>query len=428
MTDAMFDHLGRPVVVVTGTGVLTALGAGKDDNWQALTEGRSGVRHVRRFATDNLRTTIAAEVDFIDVGEYAAPAMSREMATRVADEAIAESGIGATGNFPGPLVVAVPPFEIEWPLRLRLFQASCQDVPAQDFMDVLLRSARNGEWREQVEAAQRESVAEQLADHFGTRGQPVSLSTACASGASAILYGTEAIRRGETDAVLCVGTDATVNSESLVRFSLLSALSTHNDPPERAARPFSRDRDGFVIGEGAAALVLESLSSARARGARVLAVVKGCGEQADCFHRTRSTPDGSAIIGTLQRAIADAGIEPDRIDYVNPHGTGTPENDKMEYLSLNAVFGDSLAAIPVSSNKSMIGHTLSAAGAIEAVFSVLTLQSATLPPTINHTPDPEIPLDVVPHQKRAKQVSTVLSNSFGFGGQNVSLVLSAEPS
>jgi 3-oxoacyl-[acyl-carrier-protein] synthase II len=271
-------------------------------------------------------------------------------------------------------------------------------------------------------------VAGHLADRLGTKGSPISVSTACASGASAIQLGVEAIRRQETSAALCIGTDGSVNPEALVRFSLLSALSTANDPPEAAAKPFSKNRDGFVMAEGAAALVLESYEAATARGAEILGVISGCGEMADSFHRTRSSPDGKPIIGCIRNALADAALEPDDIDYVNPHGTGTPENDKMEYLGIATVFGERASEIPVSSNKSMIGHTLSAAGTVEAVFTLLTLRHQRLPPTINyHVPDPAIPLDVVPNVARDAKVRHALSSSFGFGGQNVCLVMSCEP-
>jgi 3-oxoacyl-[acyl-carrier-protein] synthase II len=240
--------------------------------------------------------------------------------------------------------------------------------------------------------------------------------------------GAEAIRRGEADAALCVGADATVHPEGLIRFSLLSALSTHNEKPEKASKPFSRDRDGFVIAEGGGALVLESLASAQARGAEVLGVVRGCGEKADDFHRTRSRPDGAAIIGALRKTFDDAGVEPHEIDYINAHGTSTPENDKMEYFSLRAVLGERLGQTPISSNKSIVGHTLIAAGSVEAVFSMMTIQTGMIPPTINYDePDPELPLDVVPHRAREARVNTVLSNSFGFGGQNACLILAAEP-
>jgi 3-oxoacyl-[acyl-carrier-protein] synthase II len=218
-----------------------------------------------------------------------------------------------------------------------------------------------------------------------------------------------------------------VHPEGLIRFSLLSALSTRNDPPERASKPFSKDRDGFVMAEGAGALVLEDYDRARARGARILGIVRGCGEKADHYHRTRSDPSGAAIIGAIRKTLGDAGLAEEAIEYINAHGTSTPENDKMEYVSLRAVLGERLREVPISSNKSMVGHTLIAAGAVEAVFSVMTMQTGTLPPTVNYDlPDPELPLDVVANAKRDAAVTTVLSNSFGFGGQNVCLALSAE--
>jgi 3-oxoacyl-[acyl-carrier-protein] synthase II len=272
------------------------------------------------------------------------------------------------------------------------------------------------------------SVADTLAERFGTQGSPISLSTACASGASAIQLGLEAIRRGETEAALCIATDGSVNAETLVRFSLLSALSVQNEPPEGAAKPFSKNRDGFVMAEGAGALVLESYAAAKARGARVLAIVEGCGELADSFHRTRSSPDGKPIIGCMRNAILDAGLVPEDIDYINAHGTGTPENDKMECVGVSGVFGSRASEVPISSNKSMIGHTLSAAGAIEAIITMLTLEHQRIPPTINYkVPDPTIALDVVPNVARDARIRHAVSNSFGFGGQNVSLVMGLEP-
>jgi 3-oxoacyl-[acyl-carrier-protein] synthase II len=278
------------------------------------------------------------------------------------------------------------------------------------------------------ETAQFGSIADRLADRFGTRGLPITLSTACASGATAIQLGVEAIRRGECDRALSIGADGSATAEALIRFSLLSALSTHNDVPQKASKPFSRDRDGFVLAEGSGALVLESLEAALARGATVLGILRGCGEKADDFHRTRSKPDGSPAIAAVRAALADAGMSKDEIDYVNAHGTSTPENDKMEHLSLSTVFGDRIGSMPVSSNKSMIGHTLSAAGAVEAAFSLMTMRESVIPPTINYdSPDPAIMLDVVPNTKREAEVRTVLSNSFGFGGQNTCLVMAREP-
>jgi 3-oxoacyl-[acyl-carrier-protein] synthase II len=320
----------------------------------------------------------------------------------------------------------VPPIEIEWPQRIELAQAS----GANDAVtyNEILRVSASGRYSSYHSRFMFGSVADHLAESFGTKGSPISLSTACASGATAIQLGVEAIRRGETDAALCIGTDGSVNTESLIRFSLLSALSTTNDQPEQAAKPFAKNRDGFVMAEGAGALVLESLASAKARGAKILGVIEGCGEMADAFHRTRSSPDGRPIIGCIRNALADAGLAPEAIDYVNPHGTGTPENDKMEAMGVMAVFGERAKTLPMSSNKSMIGHTLSAAGAVEAVVSLMTLQHQRIPPTINYqVPDPTIPMDVVPNVARDAKIRHVISNSFGFGGQNVSLVMGREP-
>jgi len=422
----MHDRLGRPIVVVTGSGVVTSLGTGKADNWKRLTAGESGIRAITRFATDALRTKVAGTVDFVPGGPFSAPELSERLAVTATEEAIAQSRIGARGHFPGPLFLAVAPIEIEWPQREEL----AKDAGANGAVDYddLLRAAGSGRFEHFHRRFLLGSVGEGLAATFGTQGSPISLSTACASGASAIQLGLEAIRRRETDAALCVATDGSVNPESLIRFSLLSALSVQNDPPQAAAKPFSKNRDGFVMAEGAGALVLESYEAATARGARILGVIAGCGELADGFHRTRSSPDGKPIIGCMNNAIADAGLTPADIDYINAHGTGTPENDRMECLAVTAVLGERAKTVPISSNKSMIGHTLSAAGAVEAVFTLMTIEAQRIPPTINYrVPDPAIALDVVPNVARDARVRHAISNSFGFGGQNVSLVLAREP-
>ncbi len=391
------DKAGRPIVVVTGMGVVTSLGAGKTENWRRLTAGQSGIRAITRFSTDGLRTKVAGTVDFVPAEPFCAPALAERLAEMVIEEAIGEAEIGGAKHFPGPLFLAAPPVEIEWLQRRALVTAARAD-DAVDY-DELLRLASSGGFRSYHERLLFGSVAEHLAARFGTQGSPITLSTACASGASAIQLGFEAIRRGEADAALCVATDGSINPESVVRFSLLSALSTHNEPPAEAAKPFAKNRDGFVMAEGAGALVLESYDAAKARGARILGVIEGCGEMADAFHRTRSSPDGKPIIGSIHNAIADAGL------------------------------GERAKQVPISSNKSMIGHTLSAAGAVEAIFTLLTLEHQRIPPTINYKiPDPAIPLDVVPNLARDAGVRHALSNSFGFGGQNVSLVMGREPS
>jgi 3-oxoacyl-[acyl-carrier-protein] synthase II len=419
------DKFGRPIVVVTGMGVVTSLGAGKTDNWTKLTAGESGIRTVTRFPIDGLKTTMAGTVDFVTVEPSSSTGLTERLAEMATEEALEQSGIGRKGDFPGPLFLAVAPVETEWPQRLEVGRAVGKlDVDIQD----ILKISGGGKFAPYHHRFMFGSVAAHLAETFGTKGSPISLSTACASGATSIQLGVEAIRRGEADATLCVATDGSVNQEALVRFSLLSALSTQNNPPQAASKPFSKNRDGFVMAEGAGALVLESYESAVARGAAILGVLAGCGELTDSFHRTRSSPDGKPIIGCVRKTLADAGLEPEQIDHINAHGTATPENDKMEFLAISAVFGEQALKIPVSSNKSMVGHTISAAGAVEAIFSLLTLEHQRIPPTINYeVPDPAIPFDVVPNKARDARVTAVMSNSFGFGGQNASLVLTREP-
>jgi 3-oxoacyl-[acyl-carrier-protein] synthase II len=411
-------------VAITGLGMVTSLGRGVAENWRRLSAGDSGIRRIARFPVDGLRTTIAGTVDFMDDAPITIPSHSAAMADAAIAEALAAAGL-AGGDFPGELFLAAPPIEQDWESRL----AACRAVgigethpysegralaPAPSELFALYADFING------------TLAETLARRYRVAGSPITLTTACASGATTIQLGVEAIRRGEAKAALAVGTDGSINEESLIRFSLLSALSSKNEEPAKASRPFSKNRDGFVMAEGAAALVLEDAAHAKARGAAILAYVAGIGEAADTFHRTRSHPNGQAIVRSMKSAIDDAGLKPTDIGYINAHGTGTPENDKMEHFGIATVFGDHAGKLAVSSNKSMIGHTLTAAGAVEAAFTVLTLKHGVLPPTINYEiPDPAIPLDVVPNRSRPHQVAFALSNSFGFGGQNVSLVLAA---
>ncbi|WP_142416891.1 beta-ketoacyl-ACP synthase [Bartonella massiliensis] len=417
------DHFGRPLVAITGAGVVTALGQGKHENWQKLTSGVSGIHKITRFPVEGLNTYIAGTIDFLKESTLGASALSEKLAYLSAEEALEQAALDKT-NFNGPLFLAAPPVELEWKARFSLDQE--EKFNNEPSYAHLLKICKHKRHEALFETTQFGAIAEKLQKTFGTKGLPVTLSTACASGATAIQLGVESIRRGETNRALTIATDGSVSAESLIRFSLLSALSTQNEPAEKAAKPFSRDRDGFVMAEGSGALVLESLQSALNRNATILGILAGCGETADDFHRTRSKPDASPAIGSVHKALNDAQITIHEIDYINAHGTSTPENEKMEYLALSTVFGDILEHIPVSSNKSMIGHTLTAAGAIEAVFSLLTIQSGILPPTINYdNPDPAIPLDVIPHHSRKANVNAVLSNSFGFGGQNTSLVITA---
>jgi len=415
----------RPVAI-TGIGIITSLGRGRDENWARLSAGRSGIHRLTRFPIAGLRTTIGGSVDFMTLDPFTAPALSHAMAREAALEAMAQSGIAEERDgrrrFPGELFLAAPPVEHEWPQRFGL--ARRHPGGAKSYDDLLAAAAQDsGELHHDFLFG---TIGERLADEFGTAGSPITLSTACASGATAIQLGVESIRRGQTKAALSIGTDGSIHAEAVIRFSLLSALSTANEVPEEAAKPFSKNRDGFVMAEGAAALVLEDVEHARARGATILAYIRGCGEAADTFHRTRSHPSGDAIVQCITAAIADAGLEPEDIGYINAHGTGTPENDKMECLGVQRVLGARAEATPISSNKSMIGHTLTAAGAVEAAFTALTLQHRLLPTTINYkVPDPALPLDTVPNVARQAAPEFALSNSFGFGGQNVSLVIGA---
>jgi len=307
----------------------------------------------------------------------------------------------------------MPPVEIEWPQR--------SSFGASTYPALIAAATGQGALYEEFLFG---GVSTRLAERFGTKGVPQTVTTACASGASAIQLALEAIRRGETKMAIAAGSEASLQPETLIRFGLLQALSTRNDTPQTASRPFALSRDGFVMADGAGALILEDEAHARARGANILGYVLGAGEAADTFHRTRSAPDGSAIIRCMQRAIDDAGLVASEIGYVNAHGTSTPENDKMEAMAIRALFGDAHPP-PVSSTKSMIGHTLSAAGAIEAAICLLALRNQVLPPTINQGDvDPDLGVDTVPFA-RPHAFRAALSNSFGFGGQNVAVVLGA---
>ena len=420
----MAKEAAKPIAV-TGVGMITSLGTGIAVNWRRLTAGESGIHRITRFPIEGLRTTIAGSVDFLDNEPITIPSHSHAMAELAVDEAMAMAGM-EDEDFPGELVLAAPPIEHDWATRRDLSaRLGCGEkspyspgrplaAPAPGLAPFCV-DFLNG------------TLAERMAQQYRVAGSPITLTTACASGATTIQLGVEAIRRGDAPMALAVGTDGSISEETLIRFSLLSALSSKNEDPAKASRPFSKNRDGFVMAEGAAALVLEDPAHAKARGATILGYVRGIGEAADTFHRTRSHPNGQAIIRSMKGAIDDAGLQPGDVGYINAHGTGTPENDKMEHFGIVNVFGaEGAKKVAVSSNKSMVGHCLTAAGAVEAAFTILSLRDGILPPTINYEiPDPAIALDVVPNQARRQKVEFALSNSFGFGGQNVSLVFAA---
>ncbi len=420
----MADGTNKPIAV-TGIGMITSLGVGVAENWRRLAAGESGIHRIARFPIEGLRTTIAGSVDFMGDGPITIPSHSYAMADRALAEALAMAGM-SDQEFPGELVLAAPPIEHDWASRRDLSaRLGCGESSPYSLGRAL--SPPPPELAPFYEDFLNGTLGDRLAEKYRVSGSPITLTTACASGATTIQLGVEAIRRGDAPAALAVATDGSISEETLIRFSLLSALSSKNEPPAKASRPFSKNRDGFVMAEGAAALVLEDPDHAKARGAAILGYVRGIGEAADTFHRTRSHPNGQAIIRSMQGAIEDAGLRPEDVGYINAHGTGTPENDKMEHFGIVNVFGaDGARKVAVSSNKSMVGHCLTAAGTVEAAFTILSLRDGVLPPTINYEiPDPAIPLDVVPNQARKQKVEFALSNSFGFGGQNVSLVFGA---
>src|SRR5262249_45492554 len=269
------DKFGRPIVVVTGMGIVTSLGAGKSDNWAKLTAGESGIRTVSRFPIEGLKTTMAGTVDFISVEPFTSVGLAERIAGLAAEEAVAQAGIGNNGDFPGPLFLAVAPVEIEWPQREALGRIVCPTHPTSAD---LLSVSGDRKFLPYHQRFQFGSVADYLAETFGTKGSPISLSTACASGATSIQLGVETIRRGETDAALCVATDCSVNPESLVRFSLLSALSTQNNPPQAASKPFSKNRDSFVMAEGRGDFVLGRHEAEVGRGRTRRGRTRGCGQ------------------------------------------------------------------------------------------------------------------------------------------------------
>ncbi|WP_109355888.1 beta-ketoacyl synthase N-terminal-like domain-containing protein [Sphingorhabdus sp. EL138] len=408
-------------VAVTGLGLITSLGRDKEENWRKLVEGTSGVKEIDRFPTEGMRTRIAASVDFYpEDNKITSFERTRLILNDVVEEALEQAGVCKDGSelaSSASVYLAIPGGEGDLKDRANYSQRAlgndCEtDLQLKQAIHNLHRDGRGA------------TRYAELQKKYGFLVPPAIVSTACASGATAIQLGADAIRRGSTKIAIAAGADSSVYPEGLIRFSLLSALSTKNDDPLYASRPFDRDRDGFVMGEGGAALVLEQEAAARERGASILGFVAGCGDATDNFHRTRSNPSGERIKLCIERALADARVKPADIGYVNAHGTSTPENDKMEALGLRLVFGSSISSVPVSSSKSMIGHTLAAAGVVEAAISLLALEHRTCPPSINiENFDDDLGINVIKNSNHNESMNFVLSNSFGFGGQNVSLVL-----
>ncbi|HLB64487.1 MAG TPA: beta-ketoacyl-ACP synthase II [Anaerolineales bacterium] len=413
--------MSRVRVVVTGMGCVSPLGQNVETTWRALLAGTSGVAPITQFDASTFKTRFAAEVKDFDpealLGRRDARRMDRvtQFAIVAAGEALSSSGLAIDDGNRGRIGVVLGTGIGGIGTLLKGAQVLAERGPhwVSPFMVPMMLP---------------DTGAGQVAIHFGLRGPNLAVVTACATGTNAIGEAAEMIRRGAADAMVAGGSEAAIVPVALAGFNVMDAISIRNDDPERASRPFDRDRDGFVLGEGAAAIILESLDHARSRRASILAEVAGYGTTNDAYHMSAPLEDGAGASACMRLALADAGLAPTEIDYINAHGTSTRLNDASETSAIKTVFGELAYSIPISSTKSMTGHLLGAAGAVEAIFSILALREGVIPPTINYqTPDPACDLDYVPNQSRPAKIRRALSNSFGFGGHNASVILSEPP-
>jgi len=418
----------RRRVVVTGAGWVTPMGADVEAVWKRILNGESGVGYTTLFDASRFPTRISAEVrgwDISEVGEDPArwkyQGRHTLFAVGAAKKAVADSGLDLNRIDPTRFGVYLGSGEGGQDFdRFTQMMVAALDGTRVD----LARFTRKGlEILNPVAEMEQEPnmPAGHLASLFNAQGPNVNCLTACAASSQAIGEATELIRRNEADVMLSGGAHSMIHPFGVTGFNLLTALSTRNDEPQKASRPFDRLRDGFVLGEGSAMVVLEALEHAKARGARILGEIVGYGSTADAFRITDTHPEGRGAIACMRMALKDAGV--DRVDYINAHGTSTQVNDRVETIASKAVFGEEAYRIPMSSTKSMMGHLIAAAGASELIICLLAMRDNVLPPTINYEfPDPECDLDYVPNVARPQRCDVVLSNSFGFGGQNISLI------
>ena len=422
----------RRRVVVTGVGCVTPLGANVETVWKRLLNGDSGIGYTTLFDASNFPTKISAEVrdwDLSDVGEdpeeWKCQGRHTHFAVGAACKAMADSGIADAHVEPTRFGIYTGSGEGQQDFD-RFTEMMVAGLAGGDTLD-LARFTRKGlETLDPITELEQEPnmPAGHLASLFGAEGPNVNCLTACAASSQAIGEAVEIIRRGEADVMLSGGTHTMIHPFGVTGFNLLTALSTYNEEPTKASRPFDRNRDGFVLGEGSGMVVLEELEHAKARGARIYGEMLGYGSTADAFRITDTHPEGRGAISCVKLALQDAGVGLDQIDYINAHGTSTSVNDRVETLAIKQVFGERAYKIPVSSTKSMMGHLIAAAGATEVIFCLLAMRDNVVPPTTNYeTPDPDCDLDYVPNQPREVPCSTVMTNSFGFGGQNISLLL-----
>ena len=408
-------------VVITGTGLITALGTGTEATWEGLLAGRSGVSEVASFDAKDLATRIAAEVrdfnpeNFIDRREARRMDRFAQFAVAAAEMAVKESGLSIGGDAKGAYdpervgvivgsgIGGISSLEEQ---HLKGVEKGFDRISPFFIIQMIINMAPG-----------------LISMRYGAKGPNWSPVSACATSAHAIGEAFKSVRFGESDAAIAGGAEASITPLSMGGFSVMKAMSQRNDAPAKASRPFDKDRDGFVMGEGAGIVVLESLEHAQARGAKILAEVVGYAANSDAYHVTQPAPGGEGAARCMRRALADAELPPEAVGYINAHGTSTPFNDANETQAIKTVFGDHASRLAVSSTKSMTGHMLGAAGGAEAVISTLALSRGVLPPTMNYeNPDPSCDLDYVPNAARQQQVDVAMSNSFGFGGTNAVLV------
>ncbi|HUF03935.1 MAG TPA: beta-ketoacyl-ACP synthase II [Aridibacter sp.] len=406
----------RRRVVVTGLGLVTPCGNDVPSTWDALMRADNGADYIKKFDAADFPVRFACEVKGFDAEDFLEKKEARRMgafthfAIAASDEAIRDSGLvidDSNAEMVGTYISSgIGDF---WAIE-REHEKLLKSGPGRVSPFFIVSAIVN-------------LAAGNVSIRHGAKGPNSATATACSAGAHAIGDSYRIIERGDADAMICGGAESAITPMSVAGFASMRALSTRNDEPKKASRPFDAERDGFVIGEGAGILILEELEHAKARGAKIYAEIVGYGMTSDAFHVTMPDETGSGAIRVMKKAINDAGVSPEQIGYINAHGTSTPYNDKFETLAIKNAFGDHAYKLAVSSTKSMTGHALGAAGGIEAVFSVKVIEKNMLPPTINlENPDPDCDLDYVPNEARKAAVDHVLSNSFGFGGTNACLI------
>ena len=403
-------------VVVTGLGLVTPVGNSVEETWTALMNGRSGADYIKKFDAEKFPVKFACEVKDFDPLKYVEKKEARKMgafiqyAVAASQEAVVDSGLQVTDDVAEQVGTYISSGIGDFWAIEREHSKLINDGPGRVspfFIPSAIVNLASG----------------QVSIRHNAKGPNSATATACSAGAHAIGDSFKLIQRSAADVMICGGAESAITPMSVAGFGAMRALSTRNDDPVGASRPFERDRDGFVIGEGAGIMILEELEFARKRGAKIYAEIVGYGMTSDAFHITMPDETGSGAIRVMQKTLQDAGVGPEVVGYINAHGTSTPYNDKFETKAIKTAFGDYAQKLAVSSTKSMTGHLLGAAGGIEGVFSTLAIHRKSLPPTINYiNPDPDCDLDYVPNEPRPAEVDYVLSNSFGFGGTNAALL------